>query len=224
MPGHKAPEEQRRAAILRAAFVVASRERLEGLTVRKVAAQAGVSPGLVHFHFGEREALLVALLGWLLRHTVPAGELRDILDAPAFVDAAPRTRLLALVRRDIEHLPRRRDRVELFFDYWVMGTRNPAVRATIRRALDRYRDAFLPVATDVVRAEPDRYEGVTPLELAAVVASFVEGCALRVVLTPDDFDVGRYLAAVQALVDRPAAAPRSAGLPPGIAFPSVPTT
>ena len=222
MPGHKAPEEQRRTAILRAAFVVASRERLEGLTVRKVAAQAGISPGLVHFHFGDRDTLLVALLGWLLRHTVPAGELRDVLDAPAFVDAAPRTRLLALVRRDVEHLPRRRDRVELFFDYWVMGTRNPAVRATIRRALDRYRDAFLPVVTDVIRAEPERYQGVTPMELATVVASFVEGCALRVVLTPDDFDVGRYLAAVQALVDH-APAVRAGALPPSIAFPSVPS-
>ena len=222
MPGHKAPEEQRRAAILRAAFVVASRERLEGLTVRKVAAQARISPGLVHFHFGERDTLLVALLDWLLRHTVPAGELRDVLDAPAVVDAPARTRLLALVRRDIEYLPRRRDRVELFFDYWVMGTRHPAVRTTIRRALDRYRDAFLPVVTDVVRAEPERYLGVTPMELATVVASFVEGCALRVVLTPDDFDVSRYLAAVQALVDRSPAA-RAAALPAGVVLPSVPS-
>ena len=49
MPGRKEPEEERRDAILRAAYVVATRERLGGVTARAVAAEAGVSSGLVFF-------------------------------------------------------------------------------------------------------------------------------------------------------------------------------
>jgi AcrR family transcriptional regulator len=120
MPGRKAPEEQRREEILRAAYRVAARERLAGLTGRAVAAEAGVSSGLVFFHFGDRDGLLVALLEWLLEVTVVGPELHA--------------------------------------------------------------------------------DG-----LSAVVAGFIEGCALQVVMDPAGFDVNAYMRTVQTLVSDPLA-------------------
>lgn len=195
MPGRKAPEEQRREEILVAAYRVAARERLTGLTVRQVAAEAGVSPGLVFFHFGSKDALLVALLEWLLETTLVGPEMPELLEGDR-----PSERMLSALRRDIEYLPRRRARVELFFDYWVMGTRHPEIQRTIRAALDRYREAFLPFAEEMVRAQPERYRGVDAAGLAAVAAGFIEGCALQVVMDPERFDVERYVGTVQALV------------------------
>ena len=55
MPGQKASEDERRKQILRAAFDVASRRGLASLTVRLVAAKAGLSTGLVLFHFESKE-------------------------------------------------------------------------------------------------------------------------------------------------------------------------
>lgn len=201
MPGRKAPQEVRREAILRAAFVVAARERLEGLTARAVAEQAGISSGLVFFHFKSRDILLEALLRWLLQRTLVAGELPHV----ARMSGAPAERMLALLRRDVERLPRNRARVELFFDYWVLGTRQPIIRRMIRAALDRYRDAFVPLAREIVAAAPQHWGSVTPEALATVAASFVEGCALRVVLDPEAFDVDMYMATLATLVASPAA-------------------
>jgi TetR/AcrR family transcriptional regulator, transcriptional repressor of bet genes len=198
MPGRKVPEEQRRDEILRAAYRVAARERLTGLTAQAVAAEAGVSKGLVFFHFGSRDALLVALLEWLLERTVVGPELTSLLEG-----ATPGERMLSALRRDVERLPRQRDRVELFFDYWVMGTRHTDVQRSIRAALDRYRDAFLPLACEVVDAEPARFAGITAQGLAAVAAGFIEGCALQVVMDPERFDVDAYMRTVQALVADP---------------------
>ena len=73
MGGRKQPEEQRREEILRAAFVVAARDRLTGVTARAVAAEAGISSGLVFFHFESVDALLGELLDWLLDRTQVAG-------------------------------------------------------------------------------------------------------------------------------------------------------
>ncbi|NUQ19798.1 MAG: TetR family transcriptional regulator, partial [Gemmatimonadaceae bacterium] len=47
----RAPAERRREDILRAAFAVAARDRLDGVSARAVAAEAGVSAGLVFFYF-----------------------------------------------------------------------------------------------------------------------------------------------------------------------------
>lgn len=194
-------EEERREEILRAAYAVATRERLAGVTGRAVAAEAGVSSGLVFFYFESVDGLLTELLDWLLSRTIVAGEISGIFD----VDD-PAERMMAVIGRDVERLPKQRERVELFFDYWVLGTRHPAVRAKIRGALDRYRDAFLPLAREVVDADPGRYAGITAEGLADVAASFVEGCALQVVMDPAAFDVARSMATLEALVRRPASA------------------
>ena len=201
MGGRKAPEEQRREEILRAAFVVAARDRLTGVTARAVASEAGVSSGLVFFYFRSVDWLLVELLDWLLRTTLVAGELAFLVAT----EADPAARMMAVVRRDIERLPRQRARVELFFDYWVLGTRHPEIRNRIRKALDRYRDAFRPLAAAVVQGDPARYAGITAEGLATVAASFVEGCALQVVMDPDRFDVERSMTTLSALVRAPAA-------------------
>jgi TetR/AcrR family transcriptional repressor of bet genes len=200
LPGPKAPADERREAILRAAFVVAARERLTGLTVRAVAEEAGVSNGLVFFYFKTRDSLVEALLGWLLARTLVAGEMR----AGKVAEGTPAERMLGTLRRDVEALPRQRRRVELFFDFWVLGTRQPAIRRMIRKALDRYRDAFVPLAREIIEGSPRHWGTVTPEALATVAANFVEGCALRVVLDPESFDVDTYMTTLATLVATPA--------------------
>ncbi len=206
MPGRRIPEEQRREGLLRAAFAVAARDGLAGVTARAVAAEAGVSSGLVFFHFRTVDALHAALLEWLLAHTFVAAE----LPPGRRPNAGAAARMLAAVRRDLDALPRARRRVELFFDYWVRGTRDPAVRGTIRGALDRYRAAFVPLAAAVVAEAPLGHYGPDPERaaagLATVAATFVEGCALRVVLDPAGFDVDAAMATLTALVRAPGAA------------------
>ncbi len=205
MPGRKEPLEVRREGILRAAATVAIRDRLAGVTARAVAAEAGVSSGLIFFHFGSVEQLVVELLDWLLERTIVPS-----IDAePLLPGDEPAARLIDAIRSDLARLPSQRHRLELFFEYWVMGSRHPEVRRTIRGALDRYRAALRPIAAAVTERYPDRYVGVSPEALAEVVASFVEGCAMQIVLEPDRFDVERSMTTLAALVRHPSAASQS---------------
>lgn len=181
--------------ILRAAYRVATRTRLTGLTAAEVAREAGVSKGLVFFHFGSRDNLLVALLERLLALTLVGPESGEALEGDT-----PSERMLHAIRRDVETLPRQRERVALFFDYWVMGTTHPQVQRAIRDALDRYRDAFRPLADAVVAAEPQRFAPGGAEGLAGVAAAFIEGCALQVVMDPDRFDVDRCMRTLATLV------------------------
>ena len=70
MPGQKAAEAERRAQILEAAYKVALRKGLESLTVRAVAAAAGLSHGLVLFHFKRKDQLVRAVLDRVLANTL----------------------------------------------------------------------------------------------------------------------------------------------------------
>lgn len=196
MAGKRSPEMARREEILRAAYAVASRERLGGLTIRAVASEAGVSAGLLLYHFESKDGLLIDLLDWMLAHTIVAGEINR--HPPA--GSSPVVWLLAVVERDLEHLLRQRDRVELFYDYWVLGTRHPVIRRLIRRALNRYRHAFLPATAAVIAAYPEHYRGVSADDLAGVCAAFIEGCATQTILDPDHFDAVKAMATLRSMV------------------------
>jgi len=203
MPGRKEPEEERRDAILRAAYTVATRERLGGVTARAVAAEAGVSSGLVFFYFASIDNLLVALLDWMLERTMATPEREAVSTLAADLSGDPATRLVTTVATALRRLPRHRERVELFFDYWVLGTRHPVVRRKIRRALAGYRESYIAGAQAVIDSDPDRYAGTSAEGMADVIASFLYGCSMQLVTNPTQFDADRTLAALDALVRHP---------------------
>lgn len=195
MPGHKASEGARQTQILKAAYEVASRKGLDALTVRLVGRRAKLSTGLVLFHFKTKEQLIIALLDYVLATTTVLHLTEDIARIPLSLD-----RLLALVRREMNRLASEPRRIRLFFDFWVKGFTHALIRAKMQAELARYREAFRPIARDVLRAEPDRFAGVTPEGLSAVAVSFIKGCAVQSMIDPERFDVEEYLAATNGLL------------------------
>jgi len=78
------PADQRREQLLDTARRVIARSGLSALTIDAVAAEGDVSRGLVYQHFGDRDALLMALLEaewtWLNERILPALEADDGAD------------------------------------------------------------------------------------------------------------------------------------------------
>jgi AcrR family transcriptional regulator len=195
MPGTKAPEAARREQILAAAYEVAAREGLDGTTILQVAAAAGLSPGLVMFHFKTKRQLLLSLLDRLLATTTVLHVGEDIARL-----SSPHDRLIALLRQEMHRLSREPLRIRLTFDYWTAGIRDAEIRARLRAEFARYREAFRPLASAVLQAEPERFVGVTPDGLAAVAVSFIKGCAVQSMIDPEHFDISQYLAAAEGLM------------------------
>lgn len=195
MPGQKASEAARRLQILKAAYEVASRKGLDALTVRLVAQRARLSTGLVLFHFKTKEQLIIALLDYVLATTTVLHVTGDITSMPVPLD-----RLLALLRREMNRLASEPRRIRLFFDFWAKGFTRGLIRTKMQAELDRYREAFRPIAHAVLRAEPERFAGVTPEGLSAVAVSFIKGCAVQSMIDPENFDIEEYLAATDGLL------------------------
>lgn len=197
MPGRKAPEVARREQILGAAFRVAVRQRLAGLGIRDVAREAGLSTGLVLFHFKTKDALIAGLLEWLLENTSvlrPDTQSRHARSAGAA--------LCGLVRAEAQRLSADRLRSELFFDFWVAGTRTTRLRARMRRALAKYRQEFGALAAAWLAASGGRCSRATADGVAAAAVSFVHGCAIQAVIDPAGFDLKATLAVLDALAEQ----------------------
>lgn len=197
MPGEKAPVEERRGQILDAAYQVALRGGIDAVTLRTVAAEAGLSHGLIAFHFGRKDQLVAALLDRLLTTT-------SVLHVADDVERLPRSpeQLREMLHREVEKLAATPRDLRLFFEYWALGVRDPAIRARIGTALDRYRAAFRALAADVLRLDPASHAGATPEGFASVAVSLISGGAVQATADPDAFDMAAYLATVKGIFER----------------------
>jgi AcrR family transcriptional regulator len=189
------PEEARREQILQAAFDVAGRAGIGGLTVRAVAAEAGVSHALVLFHFGRKERLVHGLLDWVIGGTAVLHISEDIARFPH-----ARDRLHALLQQEMSRLSHQPRHTRLFLEFWAMGTRDEEIGTQISAELERYRSAFRAIMEELLRSEPAAFAGVTADGLAAVAVSWIHGCAVQAMIDPHHFDTDEYLTAVRGMI------------------------
>jgi AcrR family transcriptional regulator len=83
----------RRAAMIRAAYKVMARAGVHRVPLQQIAVEAGVSKGLLLYHFQTKDGLVLASLEWVLEATEarirrrlaesedPAGAISDVIDA-----------------------------------------------------------------------------------------------------------------------------------------------
>lgn len=187
MPGLKKERDERREELVKAAYQVALAEGLEHVTGRKVATRAGLSTGLIFFHFTNREGLLEAVLDKLV------DEIFGSMGQPG----GPAT-LLQFLESRIERQKAERREMKLLIDFWVMGVREKAIRTRMQQALERYRSVLLPYAQTFTssRGADQAAEG-----LAQVALSCVLGCGLQVVIESGRFDTAKYIDSIRLLLD-----------------------
>jgi AcrR family transcriptional regulator len=89
--GRRIRGDKARAHILAQSRLIASTDGLDGLTLGRVAAEAGISKGNIQVLFGTREALQLATL------ESAADMYREMVVEPALAQPSPLARLLALV-------------------------------------------------------------------------------------------------------------------------------
>jgi TetR/AcrR family transcriptional regulator, transcriptional repressor of bet genes len=191
-------EDVRREQILRAAGSVAGREGIGGITVRAVAAEAGVSHALVLFHFGRKERLVRALLDWVIGTTSALHISEDVARFPH-----ARDQLHALLQQEMSRLSRQPQQTRLFLEFWAMGAREEEIRGHISEELERYRSALCAIIEKMLAAEPAAFAGATADGLAAVAVSWIHGCAVQALIDPEHFDTDQYLTAVRGLIGHP---------------------
>lgn len=199
MPGTKVAEALRREQIVVAAYEIAARGGLRAINIRDVAKKSGSSTGLVIFHFGTKERLVLALLDWVLAKTTTLSIGPDIESI-----TNPLDRLIALLRQEMARLSTESQRNRLFFEFWSEGMWNRPVRVRMQRELDRYREAFRPMAAAVIGADPVRYADITTEDLAAVSVAFIKGCAVQSMIEPK-LDVAGFVRAAEILLTSPQA-------------------
>lgn len=172
----------RRAAIVRATIRCLARDGYSGLTMRKVAREAKVSQGILHYYFADKRTILVAAL-----ETVAADVDRRVAAAQDRRPKDARARLLALVEACLRLAVEERAFWIVFVEFWGEMMHDRRLR-TINAALyDRTRRLIGAVVAQGVRV--GTFRRTDPLRAAAVILGLVDGVSLQLTFDPAAFRV-----------------------------------
>src|SRR5215467_5463749 len=165
-----------REQIIQAAYRVLAEQGYDAATIKAIAHEAGVAPGLLHYYFASKDELLVEVLkdisqrytesGRQMSATVPAEQ----LGAAGLNDALQRTL----------HSP---ETYRLRYELFALGLRNPALLPAVRSLLASGRSGISHVVHSAV-GERSFDTGA----LASILLACFDGLALQRLAEPD-FDI-----------------------------------
>jgi AcrR family transcriptional regulator len=187
--------EARRAELAEAVWRLASREGLEALTVRRVAAEAGGSTGaLVHYFRSKEDLLLFALQA-----------VADRAGRRIAVAAERTTDPLELTRATLaEMLPLDADRraeVRVWFAFLGLALTRPTLARAQREA---YRACRGLIADTLARAQEEGriLPGLDCEREAMALVALVDGLAVQAAFEPRKLDAERLMQIVDARLAR----------------------
>lgn len=162
--------EERRAQIVAGLLHVMAAQGYEGASTQTIAAAARLSPGLVHYHFGSKLEILLALIDQL------AERLKQRFERRAKSAASPRARLYAFIDAHLALGPDASlEAVACWVGIGAEALRQPAVQAAYQKAvrthLDKLETLVHAVLHDEARATSAAREIAAGL-LAAIYGAY----------------------------------------------------
>ncbi|MGV8967099.1 MAG: TetR/AcrR family transcriptional regulator [Cellulomonas sp.] len=183
------PMAERRAQLVRAALAVASRDGIEAATVRAIAAEAGVSLGVVHYCFEDKNELLREVGEAIAAQRVD----RIVLARTPHAD--PRAVIGAALETVWEAMRERRGAQLLSFELTTAALRNPELRVVATAQLARNLLAARELLEEAAEVAVVRWTVPITL-LARLTVATLDGIALAWLVDADDQSADQALAAL----------------------------
>lgn len=187
-------DEGRRAELIRAASRVIARDGIASATTRRIADEAGVPPGLVHYWFADKDELLEAVVAEVLDSIRSAGAtLPDVGRS----DASLFERLRAAFRTVEQDDPGRQVGM---YELTIWALRRPERHEVARNQYAQYRRLAVDAARGWLVDSGSSFPGGVEA-LAQFVAALFDGLTLAWLADPEGTDVDAVLRLVGDMVE-----------------------
>jgi AcrR family transcriptional regulator len=154
-----------------------------------------MSQGNLHYYFPTKADLYSALLDDMLASFVGERE-RDVTDETL----APEKALEVFFLQEREILEQRSKTMNVFFDFWVQGTRDPTIREQIRVMHQAWRRDMEHVVQRGV--EMGVFDPLYASQVPSLMVAIMDGGALQYLVQRESFDLEGYLASAYEMILR----------------------
>ena len=199
--------DQTKERIVDAAYRALVKQGYHETSMKDIAAEAGVAPGLAHYYFETKEDLLVATIERACQPVMEAWRQAGMnLTGPLPEDADPMVVARMGFELAKEELRTYRGLFLLTFDMFGVGLHNPKIAAAVRAFIDERR-AFIARITQGVIAGMNEAPMASADAIAAALWGSLHGIYLQKLMNPD-FDAEAAIDALSEMAIAFATRPR----------------
>ena len=178
---HSEEQQHTKERIIAAAAKVLAAKGYDAATLREISREAQAAPGLVHYYFGGKDALLVEALQ-------AAGQ-RFHQRMQHLVQQVPADQSLdALLTQLSERVEQEAEVYRLRYESFSLGLHNPTIAPAVRERLAQRREeigfVMATVMKNLERSEGVKRSSLEPTVLAALLLSVFDGLALQKIMDP----------------------------------------
>ena len=175
---------QRRSQLIRAAYKVVGQKGYYDFTIRDIAREAGLSTGLVHYYFKNKEDLLLNLLKEM------NANLKHYLNKALTLLSDPRDKLLAFCDQAFDLLDKEIAYFYVLIYFWAQINHNNRIRQANVKLFQSYRDE---IASILKEGAAKGLFMVTDVKLTSVIIiSLIQGTIIQYVIDNGAFDYREY--------------------------------
>ncbi len=174
----------RRGQLTRAAYKVVGQKGYYEFTVRDIAREAGLSTGLVHYYFKNKEDLLLNLLKEINRN------MTIILNRNISTSEDPREKLNIFMRQAFDLVKNEKDYFYIVIDFWTQVNKNERMKRANIKLFKSYRDEVGKILREGV--EKGVFMKMDIDYIASVIISIIQGLIIQYVIDNNAFNYEDY--------------------------------
>ena len=170
----------RRAQLTKAAYKVVAQKGYNDFTIKDIAEEAGLSTGLVHYYFKNKEDLLFKLLKEM------NANLRDNLKKALTELTEPKDKLMAFCDEAFDLVDKEKAYFYVLIDFWAQMNHDDRIRQANVKLFQSYRDEISSIieegiAKGVFAAMDVKFTSV-------IIISLIQGTIIQYVIDNGAFD------------------------------------
>lgn len=182
----------RRAQLTQAAYKVVAQKGYSDFTIQDIAEEAGLSTGLVHYYFKNKEDLLFKLLKEM------NANLRNNLKNALAVLEAPRDKLLAFCDEALHLGEKEKAYFYVLINFWARINHDNKIRQANVKLLESYRKEIGEIIKEGVAKGV--FAAVDVKLTSVMIISLILGTTIQYVIDNEAFDYGEIKESIKAQI------------------------
>ena len=171
---------ERKEQIVRATVECITRHGYHNFSMQDVARTAGVSKGIIHYYFLNKDELMMSVLDEV------AGDIERVIAAEMESISDPQRKLEVFIDVCFDVVRSTREYYQVNMDFWTQINQKEEVRQVIARHYDKFRESAAAVIREGIAA--NRFQKVDPKEYSSFMVAVIDGLSLQWLFDEQAFD------------------------------------
>lgn len=174
---------KRRAEIIEATFFCIALKGYSNITMQDIADSAGVSKGVIHYYFHNKEELFLSVFERLIK------DLDSHLGKKVDQAKTPPEKVRAIITAVFEKTRENKKFQVVLLDFWANSTKLPRLQEATANQYARYRHMAKKIIAEGV--EKEYFKPCDPSRVASALIGLIEGLTIQWIFDQSAFDLSR---------------------------------